>query len=52
MIIFPSITRKVKKTDSTSRVILEMPYEDVSDLCHILVAISYSGCNDIGGLKW
>lgn len=46
MIIFHSITRKIKKTDSSSRVVLEMPYEDVNDLCHILWE-----CRDKGILK-
>lgn len=46
MIIFHSITRKIKKADSSSRVVLEMPYEDVSDLCHILWE-----CRDKGILK-
>ena len=36
MITFHSITRKVAKSDPTSRAVLEMPYEDVNDLCHIL----------------
>ena len=38
MIIFHSITRKVEKTGPSSKVVLEMPYEDVKDLCHVLWA--------------
>lgn len=36
MIIFHSINRKVEKSGPSSKVVLEMPYEDVKDLCHIL----------------
>ena len=46
MIIFHSITRKVEKTGPSSKVVLEMPYEDVKDLCHVLWA-----CRDKDMLK-
>ena len=46
MIIFHSITRKVEKTGPSSKVVLEMPYEDVKNLCHVLWA-----CRDKDMLK-
>ncbi len=46
MIIFHSINRKVEKSGPSSKVVLEMPYEDVKDLCHVLWA-----CRDKDMLK-
>lgn len=36
MIFFHSIKRKIEKGDPSARIVLEMPYDDVRDLEHIL----------------